>query len=500
MDRRPRPRPITAATALAGALAALLFSCGGSDNAQALYSRYAAKCALPRPGIDSQGSLDDEKIWLRLWTDDLYLWYREVPADDPAGFPTAVAYFNDLKTTAKTASGSDKDKFHFTFPTDQWLQLSQSGVEAGYGVQWALVQPSAPRDVRAADIEGGSPAATANIARGAKVITVDGAAVVDGDRNVLNAGLFPATVGETHQFSILDPGQTNPRPVTLVSADVQSTPVKNVQPIPGTPTVGYILFNDQIATAEPLLIQAINTLKGANVTELVLDIRYNGGGYLSIASELAFMIAGPTATAGKTFEKLTFNDKHTAFDPVTGQPLTPFPFLGTSQGFTPSTSSGFRLPSLGLQRVFVLTGAGTCSASESIMNGLRGIDVQVIQIGSPTCGKPYGFYPADNCGTTYFSIQFQGVNAKGFGDYADGFVPAGTSVAGVPGCQVADDFGHALGDPAEALLSAALQYAAGQGCPPATTVVAPKATALTAASTGALAGKAPWRQNRILRR
>ena len=56
----------------------------------------------------------------------------------------------------------------------------------------------------------------------------------------------------------------------------------------------------------------------------------------------------------------------------------------------------------------------TCSASEAIINGLRGVNVQVIQIGSITCGKPYGFYSQDNCGTTYFSIQFKGVNAAGF--------------------------------------------------------------------------------------
>ena len=49
--------------------------------------------------------------------------------------------------------------------------------------------------------------------------------------------------------------------------------------------------------------------------------------------------------------------------------------------------------------------------------------MQVIEIGSTTCGKPYGFYPQDNCGTTYFSIEFRGVNDQGFGDYTDGFSP-----------------------------------------------------------------------------
>ena len=61
----------------------------------------------------------------------------------------------------------------------------------------------------------------------------------------------------------------------------------------------------------------------------------------------------------------------------------------------------------------MLTGDNTCSASESIINSLRGIGVEVIQIGLTTCGKPYGFYPQDNCGTTYFSIEFKGVNAQG---------------------------------------------------------------------------------------
>jgi hypothetical protein len=154
-----------------------------------------------------------------------------------------------------------------------------------------------------------------------------------------------------------------------------------------------------------------------------------------------------------------------------------------------------------LKRVFMLTGPGTCSASESIINGLRGIDLPVIQIGSHTCGKPYGFYPADNCGTTYFSIQFKGVNAKGFGDYADGFIPNGTGVAGVTGCQVADDFAHALGDPAEVRLATALGYAAGQPCPAPTGAQAPPRTALSApAGSGDLVARPPWREIRVVER
>ncbi len=212
----------------------------------------------------------------------------------------------------------------------------------------------------------------------------------------------------------------------MVSANVTSTPVQNVGTI-GTRSgrVGYMLFNDHIATAETLLIGAFSQLQGAGVSDLVLDIRYNGGGYLDIASEVAYMIAGPGPTTGKGFEKTVFNDKYPTTDPVTGGTARPpIPFHNTSQGF--SGPSGQPLPTLNLARVFVLTSPNTCSASEAIVNGLRGVGVQVIQVGTTTCGKPYGFYPQDNCGTTYFTIEFQGLNAQGFGDYPDGFSPANT--------------------------------------------------------------------------
>jgi carboxyl-terminal processing protease len=148
----------------------------------------------------------------------------------------------------------------------------------------------------------------------------------------------------------------------------------------------------------------------------------------------------------------------------------------------------------------VLTTAGTCSASEAIINSLRGVSVEVIEIGTTTCGKPYGFYPADNCGTTYFSIQFQDVNAMNFGSYPDGFTPANTTATEgvlIPGCSVDDDFGHALGDPAEGQLAAALAYRSTGACP-----APPAATGVSQAlglSERAKVIKSPWRQNRILR-
>jgi len=270
-----------------------------------------------------------------------------------------------------------------------------------------------------------------------------------------------------------------------------------------TGPVGYLLFNDHIATAEQALFDAIKQLRDAPILDLVLDLRYNGGGFLDIASELAYMIAGPAQTDGQPFETLQFNDKHPTTDPVTGQPLSPTPFHTTTQGFL--NPAGQALPTLNLLRVFVLVGSGTCSASESIINSLRGVDVKVILIGSTTCGKPYGFYPTNNCGTTFFTIQFQGVNAMNFGDYTDGYSPENTiNNPGelLPGCSVEDDFSKPLGNETEARLAAALVFRDTPGtCP---TPSGRPATGSARTEKGLIAGestvlKNPWLKNRILR-
>ena len=485
----------------------LLASCGGGGGGAApppaarvppatawVQGRYAAAetfaalCSVPRTGTDPithQGYPDrtgtalDEKNWLRSWTNQFYLWFGEVQDQDPAGFSSDDAYFKVLKTTATTATSKPKDRFHFTYATSTWESLSTADQEVGYGANFSVIAALPPRNIVVSYIEPSSPATTAGWLRGTKILTIDGVDVVNADDQAsvdkLNAGLSPATAGESHSFSVMDPGATAARLVTVISADITSNPVQNVKTLTAAngKLVGYLLFNDNLATAEAAMIAATDQLKSAGIADLVIDIRYNGGGLLDIASEVAYMIAGPGPTTGKTFELSEFNSKYPTTNPITGSAIEPLGFRAT----TNIDASGQALPTLNLSRVFVLTGPGTCSASESIINGLRGVDVEVIQIGSTTCGKPYAFYPADNCGTTYFSIELQGVNAKGFGDYPDGFSPVNTQATQgvkIQGCSVADDFAHPLGDPSEGVLASALGFVATGVCP-----VAPSATTAT---------------------
>ncbi|PHV47923.1 peptidase S41 [Janthinobacterium sp. BJB301] len=419
-------------------------------------STVANRCEAPRSGssIDKPGTLLNEQTWVRSWIDETYLWYREVPTTYlPQSFTTAKAYFDVLKTTATTASGKPKDQFHFTYTTAEW-EASLNGVELGYGMLLALTRTTPPRKAVVTIVEPGSPAALAGLRRGDVLQTVDGVDFVNAPDtasvDILNAGLFPAAQG-THTLAFSRNGASIS--VSLQAVEVSTSAVQNERII-DTPTgkVGYLTFNTHNNVAERQLIETMTRFQAAGISDLVLDVRYNGGGYLDVASELAYMIAGPQLTTGKTFEQVLFNDKT--------RPEAPVPFHAQSQGFGGPNplAKGTPLPSLGLKRVTLLTTGNTCSASEAIINGLRGVDVQVNLIGGTTCGKPYGFFPAPNCGTTYFAVQFQGVNAKGFGDFADGMAPT---------CDVADDYQHQLGDAAEGMLAAALRYRSSGSCTPA---------------------------------
>src|SRR5262249_13100612 len=174
----------------------------------------------------------------------------EVPDLDPGATPTTAAYFALLKTSATTPSGQPKDKFHFTYPTAAWESLSQSGVQAGYGAAWEIVAGAPPRDIEVAYTEARPRAAPANLTRGARVLTVDNVDAVNAtgstNVNIINAGLFPAALGEMHTFSILDAGAATPRTVTMPSGNITETPVTNVAVVLGT-RVGCMLFKEHLA-------------------------------------------------------------------------------------------------------------------------------------------------------------------------------------------------------------------------------------------------------------
>ena len=441
-------------------------------------STYVARCAKPRTGNnpitgeaypDKAGSELLEKFWQRSFNNDTYLWYKEVLDQDPNNF-NLVDYFDQLKTKAVTDSGAEKDQFHWISPTSDVEERTQLGVSYGYGISYHRGSNTPPRSWQVTNVTPGTKAAD-TISRGSKLISIDGVDFVnsssDSDLATINGALFSTNEGEEHTFKFINTDNAEYE-VTLATASIQGVPLQLAKTL-DTPQgkVGYLLltsFNN--AAVEKDLVEEFTKFEQENITDLVVDLRYNGGGFLALSSQLAYMVAGKEATRDKTYDRLIYNDKLASQNQNIGFFDTTIDLRRLIGGET-IIPENQPLPALNLSRVYVLTTGSSCSASESFMNSLIGIDVEVIQIGETTCGKPYGFVSEDNCGSTYFTIQFRGENHAGFGDYADGFTPATlpNALDQVQGCPIQEDYLHELGDPDELLLSSALYYQANNTCP-----------------------------------
>lgn len=461
-------------------------------------SSYRNRCQFPRSGQnpvrkapfpDQRGTMLDEMYYLRSLTNETYLFIEDITDKDPAKYNVVQSdfskhavkmeeYFDTLKSTKTTASGNPRDKYHYTLLSTDYYNRVQNKPEPSFGISWVLFSGyeirnnqqymQIPRDLRVRFVEAGSPAAelvagVPKVKRGDKVLKVNGADFVRGTSSELNAILSPdSTKYTTVVFQDVDTNQE--KTVVIKAKDISRQPVNVSKVIEvGDDKVGYIHYTTfATKNSDSSFNDAVKTLKSAGVDDLVLDIRYNGGGYLHVSSMVGYMIAGQKNTASKTFKQFVIQS---GLDP-----RGKYPFFSTGQDetfFSVPTSES--LASLDLNKVYILTTNRTCSASESLINGLIGIDVEVILIGATTCGKPYGFSPDDNCGITYNTIQFAGVNHKGFGAYADGFIPStatSNTEAKVKGCVVVDDFKNQLGSEKEALLAAALKYRKDGKCPP----------------------------------
>jgi carboxyl-terminal processing protease len=208
-----------------------------------------------------------------------------------------------------------------------------------------------------------------------------------------------------------------------------------VRTTPGGRKLGYLMVKDMITQAAPGIDAAFVRFRAEGVQDVVLDLRYNGGGLVSAGASLASYVAG-SAGAGRTYAVLRYNDRSGSSDQR---------FVFGSLASMPARS-----------RLWVLGGRRTCSASEQLVNGLRGIGIEVELIGEATCGKPVGFVPVQSCSRTWSIVNFESVNARGEGRYWDGFAPT---------CAVAEDFRAPQAEPADPLFGAAVARVDGGACP-----------------------------------
>ncbi|MFW5830437.1 MAG: S41 family peptidase, partial [Planctomycetota bacterium] len=314
-------------------------------------------------------------------------------------------------------------------------------------------------------VQAGSPAATAGLGRGDRIVAIGGIATSElrQDAEAYRQALGAVEVGSGAEFTVITrEGDERQLTMTRDVVAIDPVPIVGIHELGNDRQAGYIAFHDHIDPALPKLEAAFEQLVQSGADELILDLRYNGGGSLSVAQVFLSLILGdieepPIAAAGfwpaaggmatsATLFTLRYNDSDWHRD-------VSYPLIPTSAA-----------TDLDLQRVVILTGPSTASASETDIYALRPYlnvdddDDNVVTLGAGTHGKPVGMngFRHDASDQLLVPITFEVRNADDEGGFFDGIAPDGSAE---------DDLNHDLGDPEEAMLAAALAYLRGEGLP-----------------------------------
>lgn len=446
------------------ALLALLPACSGGGNGggggtvstapSGSTGTAQTPAPAPAPAPTASCSLVDRQNWAAEQIREWYLFPETLPATlSPAGFSTVDAYVNALTATAR---GQRRDRF-FTYVTSiaEEDAFFASGSSAGFGIR--LSSDSVQRRAFVSEAFEGAPALAAGIDRGTEIVAigttandlrpVDAIIAAEGVGGVTRA-LGPSTVGTTRVLRVTDGAGT--REVTVAKADFPLTPVSSRYGAriidDGGRRVGYLNLRTFISTADPALRDAFAQFRAANITEVVIDLRYNGGGLVSIANLMGDLL-GRDRTRADVLGFTTFRPSKSSNNETRN-------FAPQPQSIAPT------------RLAFIGTG-GSASASELVINAfIPYLNNRSALIGSNTFGKPVGQIGIDRpaCDDRLRVVAFATENSARQGAYFDGL--AATVGAS---CQAPDDITRPLGDPREGSTRAALDFLAGRQCTPIST-------------------------------
>lgn len=392
-----------------------------------------------------------------------YLWQTDVPdlADDR--FETQTDLNSFLETYANPTDlfnslrvPSPTDRFSVIYSDYTVLEGVLSGNTLNNGMDYGLKFINSTTNVFGwvRYVIPNSDAASKNVQRGAIFYAIDGIPLTnDNYRTLLSSTTYTinlANYSETAGVVTITP---NGQSVTLTKTNLAENPILlNSVITQGTHNIGYLMYNGFYSSFDSQLNTVFGSFASQNVTDLVLDLRYNSGGSVATATKLASMITGQFS--GQLFAKQQWNAKAQAF------------FLANNPG---SLENKFvsGLNRLQLNRVYILTTKSSASASELVINCLKPY-IEVVQIGDKTAGKNVGsitLYDSPTYAKTNVNpnhkyamqpIVLKIVDKNGFGDYTSGILPT-TSLP--------ENFANLgiLGATDEPLLEAAINQIIGSG-------------------------------------
>ncbi|MGH8495117.1 MAG: S41 family peptidase [Gammaproteobacteria bacterium] len=355
---------------------------------------------------------------------DIYLYNEQMPDVDPNDFPTPEALLEALIV-------NPPDRFSSIGSAAAEEMFFGAGQFIGFGVTTALLSND---DLRIAEVFEGSPADGAGLERGYRILTIDGRTIAEiVAAEGVSAAFGADEVGLQVDLDVAD-RQGAESSVTVTKAVVTIPPVSAVTvfDVAGEP-VGYLLFRTFVEPSFAALDAAFAQFADAGVRDLIVDVRYNGGGLIAVADFLGNLLGGLDAN-GQVFSMTVFNANNA--------------FRNTTTLFMNETHS------LSLDRLIFITTEGTASASEIVINSMMPY-VETFLVGADTFGKPVGSLGFSFCEKIIRPISFETVDSTGEGGYFDG-LPAT--------CAAEDDLAFVLGDPAEGSLAEALFVAENGAC------------------------------------
>jgi len=363
---------------------------------------------------------------------DSYLWDTNVPELDytDAQYSTSEKLLDALKST--------NDHFSFIIDAKKAQSYFEEGKNDnfGFGLQlmpfnettYALVISFVYLD---------SPAQKAGLKRGDIITKINNMTIteanIDKISNLLNNE-------KTLIFSVLNKdNSTDDKTISKKSYDIQTILYSNgFTSNDNSKRVGYMVFQDFIESGTKEIDALFSQFKQFNANELILDLRYNGGGSVNVAKHLASLIGGSNVSEN-IFHNIYFNERYSKYNSV-------------------AYFESYNQNALNLDRVFVITTSSSCSASELVINALRASanNIEVIQIGTQTCGKPYGFAGSGIfCDNALYAINMETKNSDNIGGYSEGLKPT---------CQAEDNILKDFGDTEEDSLNEALNYITNGKC------------------------------------
>jgi C-terminal processing protease CtpA/Prc len=377
---------------------------------------------VPLPGVLSADMKDSALIYSR----DIYLWYNQIPAgfsarsyDDPNKIMNAIRQYS-----IEPGFSTPVDRWSFAVNQGEWNNVS-SGISGDFGL---TVFFRSEGDLRVRLVEPASPAGKAGVRRGWRITSING----NSNISTSNADFIIKNVyqSSSNSFTFQKPDNSTVT-VNLAATSYQDNPIvlDSVYRI-DSKKIGYFSFNSFLGDTTKIYNEfnrIFNRFAAEGVNDVVIDLRYNGGGYVSVAQKLGNWLA-PLSANGNRMMNEEFNDKYSRYNDAVN-----FRKLG----------------SLNLDRIFFIVSNGTASASELLINNLKPYMSVNIVGSSKTYGKPVGYFPIPLGEWYIFPVSFRSTNKNGEGAYFNGISL---------NHQAADGLDKDWGDINESLLNSTVGY------------------------------------------